>query len=244
MATSRPPRAGYHSVKPRIVVADVAGQVDWLRAVLGATGDVRAGRPAEIRIGDSLVMVTPTTEREPFAAFLHVSSTTPMSPSSGRCEPDRRCSKRRWTRRTATGAPWWPTPSATSSRSPTRSPTPDCSPSHPVVHPERGRCRRSDSCVRCALTTCGEVADLVGAPMRRVLVPAPTAPRSGRELAKIPSLWRRRLGVWARMVVRSHGGAGSGPSERECSWLPSALPLPAPSRRERQSAGPFSWSAG
>jgi PhnB protein len=33
---------------------------------------VPADRPAEIRIGDSLVMVTPATERELFSAFLFI----------------------------------------------------------------------------------------------------------------------------------------------------------------------------
>jgi uncharacterized glyoxalase superfamily protein PhnB len=65
-------RAGYHSVTPRIVVADAAGLVAFLRAVFGATGDHHAERPAEIRIGDSLVLVTPAGEREVFPAFLYV----------------------------------------------------------------------------------------------------------------------------------------------------------------------------
>jgi PhnB protein len=66
------PRAGYRSVTPRLVVSDVAAQVDFLRAVFDATGQVEPGRPAEIRIGDSLIMLTPATERELFPAFLYV----------------------------------------------------------------------------------------------------------------------------------------------------------------------------
>jgi uncharacterized glyoxalase superfamily protein PhnB len=65
-------RSGFHSVTPRIVVSDVEGMVGFLRVVFGAAGDVVAGRPAEIRIGDSLVMVTAATERELFPAFLYV----------------------------------------------------------------------------------------------------------------------------------------------------------------------------
>jgi PhnB protein len=64
------PREGYHSITPRIVVIDVDGQVAFLREVFGASGDVVPGRPAEVRIGDSLVMVS--SGRDPFAAFLHV----------------------------------------------------------------------------------------------------------------------------------------------------------------------------
>ena len=66
------PRSGYHSVTPRIVVSDVEGQVQFLREVFGSTGELVAGRPAEIRIGDSLVMVTSASERQPFPAFLYV----------------------------------------------------------------------------------------------------------------------------------------------------------------------------
>jgi PhnB protein len=66
------PRAGYHSVTPRIVVSDVAAQVHFLRVVFDATGEVDRDRPTEVSIGDSLIMVTPATEREPFPAFLYV----------------------------------------------------------------------------------------------------------------------------------------------------------------------------
>jgi uncharacterized glyoxalase superfamily protein PhnB len=54
------------------VVVDVAGQVAFLRAVFDATGDVEPGRPAEIRVGDSLIMVSPATERDLFPAFLYI----------------------------------------------------------------------------------------------------------------------------------------------------------------------------
>jgi uncharacterized glyoxalase superfamily protein PhnB len=68
---SGPPR-GFHSVTPRLFVGDVATQVDFLRAVFDATGDVPANRPAEIRIGDSVVMVSAAEQREAFPAFLYV----------------------------------------------------------------------------------------------------------------------------------------------------------------------------
>ena len=66
------PRPGFHSVTPRIVTPDPAGLIAFLRTVFDATGDEHAGRPAEMRIGDSLVMVTGTGERERFPAFLYV----------------------------------------------------------------------------------------------------------------------------------------------------------------------------
>lgn len=57
---------------PRIVVSDVPAQVDFLRTVFDATGEVDPERPAEVRIGDSLIMVTSATERDLFPAFLYV----------------------------------------------------------------------------------------------------------------------------------------------------------------------------
>jgi uncharacterized glyoxalase superfamily protein PhnB len=65
-------REGYHTITPRIVVDDVAAQVDFLRLVFEARGEVEPNRPAEMRIGDSLLMVTSATERERFPAFLYV----------------------------------------------------------------------------------------------------------------------------------------------------------------------------
>jgi len=65
-------RTGFHSVTPRIVVADVAGQVEFLRSVFDAVGEQQADRPTELRIGDSIVMVSPTGARESFPAFLYV----------------------------------------------------------------------------------------------------------------------------------------------------------------------------
>jgi uncharacterized glyoxalase superfamily protein PhnB len=54
------------------VVTDVAAQIEFLRKVFGAAGEAEPGRPAEVHIGDSLIMISPTTEREPFPAFLYV----------------------------------------------------------------------------------------------------------------------------------------------------------------------------
>jgi PhnB protein len=46
--------------------------VAFLGSVFGATGDMQPGRPANIRIGNSLIMVSPATERDRFPAFLYV----------------------------------------------------------------------------------------------------------------------------------------------------------------------------
>jgi uncharacterized glyoxalase superfamily protein PhnB len=55
-----------------MVVSDVTGAVEFLRACFDATGDVPGDRPAEVWIGDSLVMVSPPGERDLFPAFLYV----------------------------------------------------------------------------------------------------------------------------------------------------------------------------
>lgn len=51
---------------------DVAGAVAFLRAVFDAVGEVPDGRPAEIRIGDSLILVSSAGERGRFPALLYV----------------------------------------------------------------------------------------------------------------------------------------------------------------------------
>jgi len=64
---------GWPTVVPRIFTPDVEGLVGFLKSVFDATGDVRAGAPAEIRIGDSLIMVSDGGgAREPRAGFLYV----------------------------------------------------------------------------------------------------------------------------------------------------------------------------
>ena len=68
-----PSRDGYRTVTPRLVVDDVVAQVEFLREVFGAIGQVEADRPAEVRLGDSLVMVSPAaSSRSPFPGFLYV----------------------------------------------------------------------------------------------------------------------------------------------------------------------------
>ncbi len=55
-----------------MVVDDHAGAVAFLRTVFGAVGEVEPNRPTEVRIGDSLVMVSESGEREVFPAFLYI----------------------------------------------------------------------------------------------------------------------------------------------------------------------------
>lgn len=72
MATDAAPPPGFHSVTPRMVVDDQLAAVGFLRKVFGAVGDVEPNRPTEVRIGDSLVMVSGSGEREVFPVFLYI----------------------------------------------------------------------------------------------------------------------------------------------------------------------------
>lgn len=57
----------------RIVSTDAPGVVAFLRAVFGASGEEHPDRPAEMRIGDSVVMVSGAgAARDAFPAFLYV----------------------------------------------------------------------------------------------------------------------------------------------------------------------------
>ena len=70
MTKSIPP--GWHSVTPRVVTHDVARLVEFFKQAFAATGDFRTDRPCEIRIGDSLVMVSEAGVRAAMPAFLYL----------------------------------------------------------------------------------------------------------------------------------------------------------------------------
>ena len=63
---------GFHSVTPRMVVSDAVAALEFLRATFDAVGAPHEDRPIEVRIGDSLVMLTTAGERDLFPAFLYV----------------------------------------------------------------------------------------------------------------------------------------------------------------------------
>jgi uncharacterized glyoxalase superfamily protein PhnB len=64
---------GLHTVTPRIIVRDPKALVAFLKKVFHAQGDVHPGRPAQIRIGDSVLMISDGDGiREPSPAFLYV----------------------------------------------------------------------------------------------------------------------------------------------------------------------------
>jgi len=63
---------GWQTVTPRIVVADPEGLVDFIKAVFGATGHFHTERPTELRIDESIIMISPTSERDETTALLYV----------------------------------------------------------------------------------------------------------------------------------------------------------------------------
>ena len=63
---------GWHTVTPRLFVADAPKMVDFLVHAFGASGEFRDDGPSEIRIGDSIVMVAEAGVREAMPTFLYV----------------------------------------------------------------------------------------------------------------------------------------------------------------------------
>jgi uncharacterized glyoxalase superfamily protein PhnB len=60
------------AVIPRIFVAAPEPLVTFIQQVFGAQGSFQGERPTELRIGDSMLMVSAAIEREPMPAFLYV----------------------------------------------------------------------------------------------------------------------------------------------------------------------------
>ncbi|MGB9428611.1 MAG: VOC family protein [Gammaproteobacteria bacterium] len=63
---------GWHTVIPRIVVREAQQLVEFVKHVFGATGDYRPDRPAVLKIGDSVIMISEVGIRNPMPAFLYV----------------------------------------------------------------------------------------------------------------------------------------------------------------------------
>jgi PhnB protein len=64
--------AGWHSVTSRLVAHDSANLVEFLKQAFGGTGDFHADMPCQVRIGDSLVMVSEVGVRDAMPAFLYL----------------------------------------------------------------------------------------------------------------------------------------------------------------------------
>jgi uncharacterized glyoxalase superfamily protein PhnB len=64
---------GWSTVTPRVFTEDVAGLVKFLKDVFDAAGEMRFGAPTEMRIGDSVLMISDGGgTRAAMPAFLYV----------------------------------------------------------------------------------------------------------------------------------------------------------------------------
>jgi PhnB protein len=64
---------GWHTVTPRIITSEAEELVRFVKKVFRGQGEFQVNRPAEIRIGDSLLMISNGDGlREPASAFLYV----------------------------------------------------------------------------------------------------------------------------------------------------------------------------
>jgi uncharacterized glyoxalase superfamily protein PhnB len=62
-----------HTVTPRIITPTPEAMVGFIKHVFGATGDFHTNRPSEIRIGDSVIMVSDGDGLRPaLPVFLYV----------------------------------------------------------------------------------------------------------------------------------------------------------------------------
>ena len=57
---------------PRIIVHGAAELVEFVKRVFGATGQYHAHAPAELRLGDSIIMVSEADVRDSMTACLYV----------------------------------------------------------------------------------------------------------------------------------------------------------------------------
>jgi PhnB protein len=64
---------GWHTVTPRIIVHGAEKLVDFVKNVFGATGQYHSHAPAELRLGDSIIMISDAGDvRDPMTACLYV----------------------------------------------------------------------------------------------------------------------------------------------------------------------------
>jgi PhnB protein len=64
--------AGWHTVTPRIIARGAKELVEFVKKIFEATGDYRSHAPAELRLGDSIIMISEAGIRDPMCACLYV----------------------------------------------------------------------------------------------------------------------------------------------------------------------------
>jgi PhnB protein len=69
---AKPLPEGWHTITPRLVVKDPEALVRFLQAAFGASGEFSPNAPSIVKIGDSIVMVSRATPREPSSSLLYL----------------------------------------------------------------------------------------------------------------------------------------------------------------------------
>lgn len=64
--------AGWGTVTPRIIAVGAEALVDFVKQVFGATGHYHPQAPAELKLGDSIIMISDAGIRAPMPACLYV----------------------------------------------------------------------------------------------------------------------------------------------------------------------------
>jgi uncharacterized glyoxalase superfamily protein PhnB len=64
--------AGWHTVTPRVIVHGAEKLVEFVKNVFGAAGQYDSQAPAELRLGDSIIMVSDAGARDAMTACLYV----------------------------------------------------------------------------------------------------------------------------------------------------------------------------
>jgi len=64
--------SGWHSITPRLVARDPAMLVRFLQDAFNASGEFSTDVPSQVRIGDSMVMVSGAGPREVTSSFLYL----------------------------------------------------------------------------------------------------------------------------------------------------------------------------
>src|SRR5262245_39043305 len=72
MSKARYIPAGWPALIPRIVVEEPEPLVAFVKDVFGATGGFNSERPSELRVGESMLMISASSDRDKMPAFLYV----------------------------------------------------------------------------------------------------------------------------------------------------------------------------
>jgi hypothetical protein len=136
MSSAKHVPRGWPVLLPRIFVEESERLVAFIQQVFGATGSFQGERPTELRIGDSMILVSEPLQRQPFTAFLYVYVE----------DTDATYRRALATCRTAIAAPRCATPGATYGRSPPTvagSLPRNCCAAHTAARHQEARCSRA-----------------------------------------------------------------------------------------------------